>query len=129
MNFKYIKVLQIGYLWYIDVLSFNERAVSITGFTYQKQKFGSTIVYKKYDELSLLDDKYVREDFETENGNTTRITSNKNFDLNMISDMEKQIIDTIIKLLKNKKVTEISELSHKEEGWKKTKLLEHLIMQ
>ena len=112
------------YLWYIDMLSFNQRTVSITGLTYQKQKFGPTIIDKKYDEISLLNDKYNREDFETENGNTTKITSNDNYSLDMISESEKEIIDTIIKKLKNKKVTEISELSHKEEGWKKTKRFE-----
>ena len=32
------------------MLSFNKRAVAITGLTYQNQKFGPTIVYKKYDE-------------------------------------------------------------------------------
>lgn len=114
------------YLWYIDMLSFNKRAVAITGLTYQNQKFGPTIVYKKYDELSLLDDKYQREDIETENGNTTKIISNENFNLDKINDSEKEIIDTIIKLLKNKKVTEISEMSHKEEGWKKTKRFEQI---
>lgn len=114
------------YLWYIDMLSFNKRAVAITGLTYQNQKFGPTIVYKKYDELSLLDDKYQREDIETENGNTTKIISNENFDLDKINDSEKEIIDTIIKLLKNKKVTDISEMSHREDGWKKTKRLEKI---
>ena len=114
------------YLWYIDMLSFNKRSVAITGLTYQNQKFGPTIVYKKYDELSLLDDKYQREDIETENGNTTKIISNDNFDLDKISDSEKEIIDTIIKLLKNKKVTDISEMSHSEDGWKKTKRLEKI---
>ena len=114
------------YLWYIDMLSFNKRAVAITGLTYQKQKFGPTIVYKKYDELSLLDDKYQREDIETENGNTTKIISNENFNLDKINDSEKEIIDTIIKLLKNKKVTDISEMSHREDGWKKTKRLEKI---
>ena len=114
------------YLWYIDMLSFNKRAVAITGLTYQNQKFGPTIVYKKYDELSLLDDKYQREDIETENGNTTKIISNENFNLDKISNSEKEIIDTIIKLLKNKKVTDISEMSHREDGWKKTKRLEKI---
>ena len=114
------------YLWYIDMLSFNKRAVAITGLTYQNQKFGPTIVYKKYDELSLLDDKYQREDIETENGNTTKIISNENFNLDKINDSEKEIIDTIIKLLKNKKVTDISEMSHREDGWKKTKRLENI---
>ena len=114
------------YLWYIDMLSFNKRAVAITGLTYQNQKFGPTIVYKKYDELSLLDDKYQREDIETENGNTTKIISNNNFNLDKISSNEKEIIDTIIKLLKNKNVTDISEMSHREDGWKKTKRLEKI---
>lgn len=114
------------YLWYIDMLSFNKRAVAITGLTYQNQKFGPTIVYKKYDELSLLDDKYQREDIETENGNTTKIISNDNFNLDKISSKEKEIIDTIIKLLENKNVTDISEMSHREAGWKKTKRFEQI---
>ena len=114
------------YLWFIDMLSFNQRSVSITGLTYQNQKFGPTIIDKKYDELSLLDDKYIREDIETENGNTTKIISNGNYNLDKISDTEKEIIDTIIKILKNKTVTDISELSHKEEGWKKTKRFEKI---
>ena len=114
------------YLWYIDMLSFNKRAIAITGLTYQNQKFGPTIVYKKYDELSLLDDKYQREDIETENGNTTKIISNDNFNLDKISSSEKEIIDTIIKLLKNKNVTDISEMSHREDGWKKTKRFEQI---
>lgn len=112
------------YLWFIDILSFNQRSVSITGLTYQNQKFGPTIIDKKYDEISLLDDKYIREDIETENGNTTKIISNGNYNLDKISASEKEIIDTIIKILKNKTVTDISELSHREEGWKKTKRLE-----
>ena len=114
------------YLWYIDMLSFNERTVAITGLTYQNQKFGPTIVYKKYDELSLLDDKYTREDIETENGNTTKIVSNNNFNFDKISSSEKEIIDTIIRLLKNKNVTDISEMSHREDGWKKTKRFEQI---
>ena len=114
------------YLWYIDMLSFNKRTVAITGLTYQNQKFGPTIVYKKYDELSLLDDKYQREDIETENSNTSKIISNNNFNLDKISSNEKEIIDTIIKLLKNKNVTDISEMSHREDGWKKTKRFEQI---
>lgn len=114
------------YLWYIDMLSFNQRSVSITGLTYQNQKFGPTIINKRYDEISLLDDKYQREDFETINGNATEIISKNNFDLKKISDSEKKIIDNVIKLLKNKNVTEISEMSHKEDGWRKTERLEQI---
>ena len=114
------------YLWFIDMLSFNQESVSITGLTYQHEKFGPTIIEQKYNEISLLNDKYKREDYENENGTTTKIVSNKNYDLSKLKDNEIKIINTIIKLLKDKNVTDISEMSHKEEGWKKTKRYEEI---
>lgn len=112
------------YLWYIDMLSFNQRTVSITGLTYQNQKFGPTIIDQKYNELTALNGKYKREDAENESGITSKIISNKNFDLKCFSDKELEIINYVIKQLKDKKVVDISEMSHKEDGWKKTKRLE-----
>ena len=114
------------YLWFIDFLSFNQRGVSITGLTYQKQKYGPIILDQKYKELSLLDDKYERYDYEDENVTKTTITSKNNFDLSKLKDSEIKIINKIIKLLKNKSVTEISNLSHEEEGWKKTKTFDEI---
>lgn len=108
------------YLWFIDILSFNKRGVSITGLTYQKQQYGPTIIEQRYKEISLLDDKYERNDYEDENGTKTIIVSNKNFDLSKLKDSEIEIINKIIELLKNKNVTDISNMSHEEEGWKKT---------
>ena len=114
------------YLWFIDMLSFNKRTISITGLTYQKQQYGPTIMDGLYEEISLLDDLYERKDIETTNGNITNILSKGNFNLSLINEKEKEIIDTIIETLKNKKVNEISTLSHKEEGWKKTKNLDRI---
>ena len=114
------------YLWYIDMYSFKQRTVSITGLTYQNQKFGPTILDQKYNEITVLNDKYKREDIEIDNGTMTKIVSNKNYDLSEIENDEKEIIDFVIKLLKNKKVTEISEMSHNEIAWKKTKRLERI---
>ena len=114
------------YLWYIDMYSFKQRTVSITGLTYQNQKFGPTILDQKYNEITILNDKYKREDIEIDNGTMTKIVSNKNYDLCEIENDEKEIIDFVIKLLKNKKVTEISEMSHNEIAWKKTKRLERI---
>lgn len=114
------------YLWFIDILSFNQRGVSITGLTYQNQQFGPTIIDQKYKEISLLDDKYTRNDYEEETGTKTYITSNKNYDLSNLKDAEIDIINTIIKILKDKNVTDISNMSHKEEGWKKTKRFENI---
>lgn len=114
------------YLWFIDILSFNQRGVSITGLTYQKQQYGPTIIDQRYKEISLLDDKYIRNDYEDESGTKTIITSNKNFDLSKLKDSEIEIINRIIKLLKDEKVTDISEMSHREDGWKKTKRFEQI---
>ncbi len=114
------------YLWFIDILSFNQRGVSITGLTYQKQQYGPTIIDQRYKEISLLDDKYIRNDYEDESGTKTIITSKKNFDLSKLKDTEIEIINKIIKLLKNKKVTDISNMSHEEEGWKKTKKIDEI---
>ena len=114
------------YLWFIDILSFNQRGVSITGLTYQKQQYGPTIIDQRYKEISLLDDKYIRNDYEDENGTRTIITSNKNFDLSKLKESEIEIINKIIKLLKNKNVTDISNMSHEEEGWKKAKKFDEI---
>ena len=114
------------YLWFIDIVSFNQRGVSITGLTYQKQQYGPTIIDQRYKEISLLDDKYTRNDYEDESGTKTIITSNKNFDLSKLKDSEIEIINKIIKLLKNKNVTDISNMSHEEEGWKKTKKFDEI---
>ena len=114
------------YLWFIDILSFNQRGVSITGLTYQKQQYGPTIIDQRYKEISLLDDKYIRNDYEDEKGTRTIITSNENFDLSKLKESEIEIINKIIKLLKNKNVTDISNMSHEEEGWKKTKKFDEI---
>lgn len=114
------------YLWFIDILAFQQRGTSITGLTYQNQQFGPTIVEQKYKEISLLDNKYTRNDYEDETGTKSYITSNHNYDLSKLSKEEIKIINTIIKLLKDKKVTDISNLSHQEDGWKKTKRFENL---
>lgn len=115
------------YLWFIDMLSFNQRAIGITGLTYQKQQYGPTIANFKYDEISRLIDKYERVENEDENGNLkVTIHSKNNFNLNDLKESEIKIIDQVIKLLKNKSVSDISELSHKEEGWIKTKKFDNI---
>lgn len=114
------------YLWFIDILSFNQNGVAITGLTYQNQKFGPTIIDQRYKEISSLEDKFVRNDYEEDDATRTSIVSNKNYDLSKLNSNELKIINTIIRLLKDKNVTEISNLSHKEEGWKKTKKFEKI---
>ena len=114
------------YLWYIDMFSFAKRGIGITGLTYQKQQFGPTIFEKKYEEISKLNGKYERNDFENESDGSLRTTikSKKNYKLDGLNEEEIDIINSVIKLLKNKSVSEISKLSHQEDGWRKTKKLD-----
>lgn len=114
------------YLWFIDMVYFKNQSISITGLTYQHEKFGPTIVDKKYNDITFIEDKYKKEYFENEIGTTTKIVSNNNYDLSKLEKEEIKTIDSVIKLLKNKTVAEISEMSHNEEGWKKTKRYEKI---
>ena len=109
------------YLWFIDMISYNKRAVSITGLTYVHEQYGPVIINRKYEEISKLDEKYKREDKENNDGSIQSvITSNENYDLSSFTKEEIKIIDYVINMLSNKTVKEISNLSHKEYGWKDT---------
>ena len=115
------------YLWFIDIISYNKRAVSITGLTYVHEQYGPVIISRKYEEISKLDEKYKREDKENNDGSIQSIiTSNGNYDLTSFNEKEIKIIDYVINLLNNKSVKEISNLSHKELGWINTKRFEKI---
>ena len=115
------------YLWFIDMLSYNKRAVSITGLTYVHEQYGPVIMYRKYEEISKLDEKYKREDKEKNDGSIQSIiTSNGNYDLSSFEEKEIKIIDYVIDLLSDKSVKEISDLSHDEVAWKNTERFEKI---
>ena len=115
------------YLWFIDMISYNQRAVSITGLTYVHEQYGPVNIKRKYEEISKLDEKYKREDKENNDGSIQSvITSNGNYDLSSFNDKEIKIIDYVISLLSNKSVKAISNLSHKELGWKNTERFEKI---
>ena len=115
------------YLWFIDMISYNKRAVSITGLTYVHEQYGPVIINRKYEEISKLDEKYKREDKEKNDGSIKSIiSSNENFDLSCFSQKEIGIIDYVINIFKDKSAKEISNLSHKESGWKDTERYEKI---
>ena len=115
------------YLWFIDMISYNKRAVSITGLTYVHEQYGPVIINRKYEEISKLNEKYKREDKKKNDGSIQSvITSKGNYDLSSFSNKEIEIIDYVVELLSNKSVKEISNLSHKELGWKNTERFEKI---
>lgn len=115
------------YLWYIDMLNYKNNGKSLTGLIYEKESYGPVIIKNLYRDISIASDKFERIDREDSYGNlSTKIISNNNFELSDLKDDEIKIINKVINTLKNKSVTEISELSHKEMGWKNTQKNEYI---
>ena len=109
------------YLWFIDFENFKENVRSITGLRYVKQQYGPVIEDKGYEEIiNLLDDKFYKEETENiyDNSTKVKIISRGNYDMSIYTDEEMDVINAVIEKFKNMKCSEISNESHKEEGWK-----------
>lgn len=110
------------YLWFVDFLNFKENIRSITGLRYMKYTYGPVIEEFKYEEiLNYFDDKFYKEEYEDGRSTITRIISKGNYDLSIFKDEEIEVINNVISTFKEKTCTEISNLSHEEEGWIKNK--------
>lgn len=108
------------YLWFIDFENFKQNVRSLTGLRYVKQKYGPVIEKKGYEEIiNLLDEKFYVEETEDVYNNSTKakIISKKDYDMSIYSKNEMEVINAVIEKLKNMSCSEISDKSHKEEGW------------
>lgn len=105
------------YLWYIDFYNYKYNSKSITGIRYEKYPYGPIIENKNYDLILHLEDKFEKIIEESNLSEITKIKSKKNYDLNLFSKEEIEIIDKVINLLKDKSCSKISDLSHEERGW------------
>lgn len=108
------------YLWFMDFENFKENVRSLTGLRYIKQKFGPVIEKKGYEEIiNLLDEKFYIEETEDIYNNSTKakIISKKNYDMSIYSQDEMEVIYAVIQKFKNMSGSEISDKSHKEDGW------------
>ncbi|MFR9069658.1 MAG: type II TA system antitoxin MqsA family protein [Paraclostridium sp.] len=109
------------YLWYIDFSNYKHNLRSLTGLRYVRYTFGPIIEGKNYELVLNLDKKFEKEVIENNFNEITKIKSKNNYDLDMFLESEKEVIENIIDLFKNKSVGEISELSHEEKAWLETK--------
>jgi putative zinc finger/helix-turn-helix YgiT family protein len=110
------------YLWYIDFANFKRNVRSITGLRYMKYTYGPIIEDFKYNDiLEHFDEKFYKEEIEEGDKITVRIKSRGNYDLSLFSESEIHVIDEVLSVLKEKKSSEISAMSHREKGWIKNK--------
>ncbi len=117
-NVELYKTSLNKYLWYIDFQNFKENVRSITGLRYMRYTYGPVIEDKKYEDiLNYFDDKFYKEEHEDGENIKTKIKSKGNYDLSIFKDEELKVINSVIDTFKTKSSTEISNLSHKEDGW------------
>lgn len=121
-NVELYKTSLNKYLWYIDFQNFKENIRSITGLRYVRYTYGPIIEDKKYEDiLNYFNDKFYKDEYEDGEYTRTKIKSRKNYDLSIFKDEELKVINSVINTFKTKSSTEISNLSHKEDGWIRNK--------
>ena len=105
-------------LFYTDFLSYKNYGYGMSGLAYKAIKFGPVPV--RWDRVySLMDDVYP-EIVEFSSGNCgTKLCSCLSPDIASFTEEELSILNTILKKFKDTSASEISELSHDEDAWKK----------
>jgi len=110
-------------LFYADFLHFRKTCFSISGLTYKAIQMGP--VPKNYGGLydQAMENQYVSteiHDFGEYRGKQFKPTNQKVFKEGLFSDSEKETLHTITEFFKQTTVSTIIEMSHEEEGWKKS---------
>lgn len=105
-------------LFYTDFLAYKTYGYGISGLAYKAIQFGPVPV--RWDRVySLMDDIYP-EIVEFTSGNCgTKLCSTLAPDYSCFSTEEIGILDSVLEKFKETSASDISELSHKEEAWKK----------
>lgn len=117
------KVKLMKYLWYTDFFHFKNWTVSITGLKYAKLPMGP--VPENYDMLILLmlnHDKLINREYKDfGNGQGELFTTLEDFNPSLFDDEEIKTLEIISKVLQPHNSRSVSELSHRELGWLKTR--------
>lgn len=109
-------------LWYSDMLFFKQNALSITGMKYVHLPYGPVPEQQSMC-LSLMETLGIIELQEQENGDIVFPKSDNSL-LEKLSKSELEILQMVSSKFLYMKAKEISEISHKEKGYKETSLAE-----
>ena len=111
-------------LWYADMLFFKKNTVSITGMKYIHQKYGP-VPQRHSLCLSIMEELGVIELQEQENGEIVLPKFDKTL-LENLSKYEMEILKSVNSRFLYEKAKDISEVSHKEKGYRDTELSEQI---
>ena len=103
-------------LFYIDMVSYRERGVAITGLAYKSEKYG-VIPFRNEQVFSLLEiPQTVIYDDDRE---LTPFSFDNEYVIKNINEEERRIIEMVCDKFRGLNSREISEINHKEDVWEK----------
>ncbi len=106
-------------MWYIDVRSFLELGISMTGLVYQHEKLGALPL--EHEKLMFLKDVSVDIEDGVDDRVAYKFQPNKNVKTNVFTRDQKNIIDEVIAKFKTWNTKKNVNYMHKEPAYKKTK--------
>jgi len=105
-------------LFYSDFLAYGLLGRSITGATYQRLPWGPAPKELLQVRRSLLSSGEARiENARRFNYPQKRLIAERPANLSLLSAAEKKIVDDVIRALRDKSATDVTELSHREAAW------------
>jgi hypothetical protein len=114
------KVKLMKMLWYIDVLSFQARNMSMTGLVYEHANMGALPI--GHDAILQLENVSFQEEIAQDYDNVKyHIMYNQKIDLKGLTKEERDIIDSVIVKFNKMDTKEIVDYMHEEEAYKQTK--------
>ena len=106
--------------WYAEMLSYQRTAKSLTGLVYLHEQLGA--LPHGHREMLLLDEIGVNEEYLPQYDRTMiKITSKIPVETIRLTEIEKNVLDTVIARFKKFKAEAISEYMHQETAYMKTR--------
>lgn len=113
------KVKLMKSLWYSDVLSFIRTGKAMTGLVYRHEAMGALPI--GHYSLMNLENLNINEELSCNYDSVLlHVYPSKNADYSILNDIEKEILDDVIKKFKNYKAIEIVNYMHEEKAYKET---------
>ncbi|MBQ9768438.1 MAG: DUF4065 domain-containing protein [Lachnospiraceae bacterium] len=113
------KVKLMKSLWYADALCYQQTGKAMTGLVYRHDTMGALPV--GHYSLMNLENLNVQEEMSFSYDSMLHVYPCKNADYSVLSEKEKEILDTVIRKFKDYKTSEIVEYMHEEIAYRETR--------
>ncbi len=116
LNLFKVKLMKM--LWYADALSYKKTGYAITGLVYRHNEMGALPI--GHYSLMNLEKLNVREEVSANYDSMLHVYPSKGMDYSVLSDIDKMVLDVVIKKFKDYKAKEIVDYMHEEKAYRET---------